>query len=369
MWKNFGKGIRRPNYLQHNLKEKSILNDENSLSSIGNVHIIQGGNTPFSALTQIGASSRLGVGKQRIYIKVKEIENLAENQYGKNGRGITFTDLLAKGLATNKRHAQNKLKYCHDRNILFTLSNHKPQQYFPQILRSKIIEARNPKNTPIGVTGLPSFNNPYSTSNDPFIMQTLEGYVLSTLPEVALGIHKIQLMVRISTECYQEINLPANRWNGGKEYEEIIGSARTTYRFYANGTVMISVRCNNHPFKVQDEDDLSYLTAFLGQVRDRVVLALEDRHERIVPPLIQWELKQCDINRDVKVEDWLQFTGLNIQVRHALRLFRVYIKSMREDTVCRVEESISPKNKSVVEAINNIFNPTERLEKQILDLK
>ena len=36
--------------------------------------------------------------------------------------------------------------------------------------------------------------------------------------------------------------------------------------------------------------------------------------------------------------------------------------------MCRVEESISSKDKSVVESINDIFNPTQRLEKQSLSL-
>jgi hypothetical protein len=36
--------------------------------------------------------------------------------------------------------------------------------------------------------------------------------------------------------------------------------------------------------------------------------------------------------------------------------------------VVRVEESISPKNKSAVDAISDIFNPTRRLEEQIAEL-
>jgi hypothetical protein len=40
---------------------------------------------------------------------------------------------------------------------------------------------------------------------------------------------------------------------------------------------------------------------------------------------------------------------------------------MGKETVCRVEESLQPK-KSALETINNIFNPMEKVEKQIAAL-
>jgi hypothetical protein len=49
-----------------------------------------------------------------------------------------------------------------------------------------------------------------------------------------------------------------------------------------------------------------------------------------------------------------------IQVKHFNHLFRIYIKSMGKDTVCRVEESFHPASeKSAIEAISDIFNPAE----------
>ena len=87
---------------------------------------------------------------------------------------------------------------------------------------------------------------------------------------------------------------------------------------------------------------------------------LADTHERIVPGILEWELTQCDINKDIKVGEGLQYTGLKVQVKHFDRLFRVYIKSIGKDTVCRVEESLNPK-KTAVQAINEIFpNPNQR---------
>ena len=174
--------------------------------------------------------------------------------------------------------------------------------------------------------------------------------------------------IRIQPECYQEIVLPANPWNKGKEHEELVGRTLVRYRFYANGTVIVSTESSNNPFLLATELDCSNFMAFLGQVRDRLILFVADRHGRIVPEILHWELTQCDINKYIRIEKWLQPTGLSIQVRHMSHLFRVYIKSKGKDTVCRVEESISSKDRSVVESINDIFNPTQKLEKQIAEL-
>ena len=169
----------------------------------------------------------------------------------------------------------------------------------------------------------------------------------------------MQFKVKIPSEYYHEIALPVGQWNKRKEHEEIIGNVHVKYCFYANGTVMVFTMSSNNPFKLQDELDLSHLIAFFGQVRDRLVVFLADKHERIVPEIMQWELTQWDVNRDVKVDDsWAQITGLKIQVKHMDHLFRVYIKSMGKDTVCRVEESCYS-TKIAVEVIHNIFNHTK----------
>lgn len=192
--------------------------------------------------------------------------------------------------------------------------------------------------------------------------------MLPLLSKVQLQIHKMHFKVRIPSEYYREIVLPASPSNKGKEHEEIIGRTHARYRFYANGTVVVSTESSNNPFSLATESDYGSLIAFLGQLRDRLILFLADKHERIVPEIMSWELTQCDLNRDVHIERWLQPTGLSIQVRHLSHLLRVYIKSRGKDTVCRVEEITSFKDKSVVEVIGEIFNPVERLEKQIAGL-
>jgi hypothetical protein len=118
---------------------------------------------------------------------------------------------------------------------------------------------------------------------------------------------------------------------------------------------MVFTESSNSPFKLEDEVDRSRLLAFFGQVRDRLITLIADKHERIVPDILEWELTQCDINKDVKVGEGLQYAGIKLQVKHFDHLFRVYIKSTGKDTTCRVEQSLTPK-KPAIQALNEILN-------------
>jgi hypothetical protein len=304
------------------------------------------------------------------------------SHYNKNGKPITYADLLSSGIAHNKKQAQDTLKRSLHRDIVFTLEKHKPQQYYPACLKSEIVSRKLSKNIPIGVTGvgfsnIPHFSINYSNNRDSnlcneslVVIQSLEGYVLPLLPSAPLHIHKMQFKLKITPECYAELDdLRIDTGNKGKEHVEIICNVRVCYRFYANGTVVVFSETSNNPFKLEDDIDRSRLMVFFGQVRDRLVIFLTDTHEQIVPDIMEWELTQFDINRDVKVSDWLQYTGLKIQVKHLDHLFRIYVKSAGKDTVCRVEESVSStKVSAAIDTINNIFNPYERIENQIKDL-
>jgi hypothetical protein len=66
--------------------------------------------------------------------------------------------------------------------------------------------------------------------------------------------------------------------------------------------VMVFTENSNSPFKLEYKLDLSRLIAYFGQLRDRLVVLLADKHERIVPGIMQWELKQWEVNKDVKVD-------------------------------------------------------------------
>jgi hypothetical protein len=291
-----------------------------------------------------------------------------------------------------KSKAQRMLKFSHAKNILFTgndlmsegigiLANTNPQQYFPSSIKAHIVENLSKrKNVLVDPTGVRHYSSsslfskgPLSNCMQPTIYDYLDYVVLPLLQTVPPNIHNMHFKTRINAECYSEQtiqDLPDVQGNRGKQLSEIIGNSRVLYTFYPSGSVIVQVKCSNNPFKLETETDHGRIIAFLGQVRDRLIIFLNDRHERIVPDIMKWHLTECDINRDIEASDWMQFTGTQIQVRHLDHLFRIYVKSMGRNTVRRIEEERRFHNKPSIEDINDIFNPNEKTDKllyQILD--
>lgn len=297
-----------------------------------NVLLTLNKNVPRSSVVQYGDNKRR-------YSNSQEIISLAIDKFKKNGKGITYDDLLSSGLSQHKNQGQRTLKHYLQKGILFTLSDSRPQRYYPTSIKSEIMEKKNAPTNPTGVT---------------YFSQPLD-FILPLLPCAPLNIHNVHLKLKITPECYNELKLPQIPRNNGKRHSEIIGNAHITYTFYPAGTVNVEVQCSSNPFKLEYEADRSRLLTFFGQVRDRLVTFLMDKHERIVPDILEWNITECDINKDIKVADCLHFGSPKIQLKHLDHLFRIYIKSMGKDTVCRVEESLHPKNTRVVEAINDIF--------------
>ena len=319
----------------------------------------------------ISKSTPLGLSLQLYprnrYLSSHQITEIAIEKYKtKGGRGITYTDLLDSRIGLHKRQAQDMLKYHLRKGTLFTLEDRRPQQYYPTEIRSEIKEKKLQKNTPICPSGVAISNTPISRGPltnclQPVILETLEGYILPLLPAAPLFIHNLHFKTRVNSDCYSELNLPCYKQNNGKSHQEIIGKSLVTYVFYKSGTVEILVLCSNNPYKLETEEDRSRILAFFGQLRSGLIGVLCDKHERIVPDILEWELTECDINKDVKVSDLLHFTAIKIQVKHLDHLFRIYIKAMGKDTVCRVEENKHPK-KRAVEFINDVFNFQEKVE-------
>ncbi|MFY9868880.1 MAG: hypothetical protein WAK17_04105 [Candidatus Nitrosopolaris sp.] len=81
-----------------------------------------------------------------------------------------------------------------------------------------------------------------------------------------------------------------------------------------------------------------------------------DPHERLVPPITEWVVTGCDINKDITVADILQLSAINIQLKEANRVFRLYIKSLGDRAVYRVEESL--KLRSCLIDILHTINPS-----------
>ena len=114
----------------------------------------------------------------------------------------------------------------------------------------------------------------------------------------------------------------------------------------------------------ETDSDVSNLFSFLGQVRDRMVLWLNDVRETVTPSIMEWRLLQCDFNRDVEITESAQLTLPDIQFWHMDRVFRLYVKSLHGLAVCRNEEFLNL-NQLLPEAIDNILHPFKSLERKI----
>lgn len=129
----------------------------------------------------------------------------------------------------------------------------------------------------------------------------------------------MQLKLKITPDCYAEIhNLSIDSRNKGKEYVEVIVMSESPIAFMQMVRSWFLLRAATIHSSLKMRDHTS-LIAFLGQVRHRLVTFLKDRHERIVPGILEWELTQCDINKDIKVGEGLQYTGLKVQCNFNMR--------------------------------------------------
>jgi hypothetical protein len=310
----------------------------------------------------------------RSYNFSHSITDLAVDRFRQTGKGITYKDLMDAGIVVHKRQAQEVLKYQLRIGNLFTIQDKRPQKYYPTKIKSEVVEKVAKRNTPIQPSGVNSIILPDNFSISPLsqclhfvAMQTLEGYVMPLLPEAPLFIHNMRFKTKVPPECYNQIKLPYYKRNNGKYHQETVGKTLVGYVIYKSGAVDIHTTCSNNSYKLETEEDRFRIIEFFGQIRAGLINLLYDKHERMVPDVLGWELTECDINKDIKVADLLHLSAIKIQVKHLDHLFRIYIKALGEDTVCRVEEAKQPKV-ATAEFINNIFNPMERVEKQLHEI-
>jgi hypothetical protein len=321
---------------------------DNSLANLQNrnVPIQSEGIVPNDGLVHSGHSPN--------HISKKKVEEFAVQRYGTCGQGIDFSD-VSREFHCSKPKAQRILKDSCQQGILFTpLKRTRTQQFFPTCIRAEIVEHLSKrKNVLIDPTEVTSPKAPLSTLEQHKAQNLLDALLL--LCRSPPYIHKLQLRLAIDPRYYKDIQRDCSRYNREKHYEERIGRAVVKYSIYPNGTTMVYVACSNNPFKLEDEITLY---SFLGQVRDRLVYFLPDPHERRVPPLTEWILTGWDINKDIAVTDMLQLSAPNIQLKEANRVFRLYIKSLGDKAVYRVDESLEMRS-SIVDALDTIIGTVQ----------
>jgi hypothetical protein len=117
-------------------------------------------------------------------------------------------------------------------------------------------------------------------------------------------------MFYLNKEYYNELEEKEHPNNRAKPRVEFIGRRHVTYTISPNGTVEIYITSNDSPLRIERDEDVSTIFAFLGQVRDRFLYHVGDVRERHIPPLLSWVLKQCDMNKDVEISDKAQLALL-----------------------------------------------------------
>lgn len=288
--------------------------------------------------------------------------------------GWNIANLVLNSLARDEEHAKNVLRHMKKAGILYTGKRHKPQIYYLTECRSTI-EWKNAHN------GVSVVDSNMELLNE-IKKQSLEGYVLPLLKGASAHIHRLQFKIEVMDgilydDVYSYFSLPSTRFerqNGAKSFERRVGNYFVKFVLFPNSVIMVFANSSRHPHRLLTDEDHLNLLAFLGQIKQELCSAIQDRHERMIPPISQWLLTSCDINKDIRVSDNMHFTGLKIQVKHLDHVFRAYIKDMGDRTVCRVEESFSP-NKPAIEFIHeeftkaNLANRVHLLEEKIRELE
>jgi len=335
------------------------------------IHVIR--NSPSNQLVR-----RCVKGK---WIRGEELKELAQKKYYINGKGITIFDVIAE-YRCSKPKAQVRLKNaCKEKidkngkksSILFTLDNErtKPQQYFPSCIKATISE--NKRKRLIDPTGV-SYNN--KTSHHPLHNaienQIVQSFLLQLylLPWQPLNMHNLHLWMVIDKSHYNEIFLKPWPYNETKVQVERIGQREVVYKFHKRGNIEIYISCSKNPFQIETYDDVNNFFAFLGKVQYTLAYILSDPRERIVPPIDNWILKSCDFNKDVEIEDKDigQLMDLNIQVKHAGKAFRLYVKNLEDKFVLRGERTMKV-NQPITTLLNDaILNPFHLIENKFTEL-
>jgi hypothetical protein len=168
------------------------------------------------------------------------------------------------------------------------------------------------------------------------------------------------LSLFIDKEYYQALAKKAEPINLSKRFEQHIGRRYIIYTFSPNGRVQIAIRSSDTPFKLEDDEDISILFSFFGQVRDRLICYVSDVRETAVPLTTEWILKGCDLNKDVKIDEKCQMYLHDIQLKYAGQVFRMYVKSLHDRSVCRVEKSLTLGG-PLVQALDGIISPMKAI--------
>jgi len=336
-----------------------------------------------SAITEItdysclSSSSPRNTRRRLKNIARRKIEEIAIEKYKASGHGLNFKDVM-EDFHLRKRQAQTTLKNLHNKGVFFTprdlfrqgiylTENKRPQEYFPSCIKAEILENLKKKKS---VNSNSSEIIPFQKFAIAAAMeyQRAQNFLeaLLLLTHRSLHIHRLLLVCNINRQFYSELR-EIKGIKKIEKYEDIIGRRHVKFTISSNGTIQIAVKSNDTPFKLETEQDISIIFTFFGQVRDRLLSLLGDPKELLVPSVMEWVLKQCDLNKDIEIDEKAQLTLPDIQLTNMDRVFRQYVKIREAKAYYRIEESLKL-NEILPMALDNIIHPNKSLEKKVEEL-
>jgi hypothetical protein len=311
----------------------------------------------------------LGHGRGRKIVYTKDIEQLAINIFDSSKKAITVGHIVAQ-FGVNKEHARRINKRCVTNHVLFAPENHKPQRYYPVLRRPQVIEyLYTKKRLPVQPTGTRHTLSHYYALFNALESQKASNFLdtLRLLPLSPKYTHNFHMKTIIDKQHYLNIDSISENQTKGKSFVERIGLRQVTYTYYPRGSITMEVGCSYTPFRIGSENDVNILFAFIGQIKDRMTIHLNDPRERITPDINVWTLKQCDVNVDIELTDLGQVTLQDIQISTLGRVLRAYVKILESKSVMRWEETIRP-NSLLLEVFDSITHPNRALENQMKEL-
>jgi hypothetical protein len=113
------------------------MNSEVDRDSLGNVPLNPLDDAPLDPVVY----GHHGVRKpKRRYIRPLDVQKLAEDVFTSSRKGITFLDVITKGLAKHKPQAQLLLKRSRSGGFLFTFKDTRPQRYYATSINSEVMK-------------------------------------------------------------------------------------------------------------------------------------------------------------------------------------------------------------------------------------
>ncbi len=176
--------------------------------------------------------------------------------------------------------------------------------------------------------------------------------ILQRLDYSPLFIHKIQLKTSFGKEEYEWIK------EGIEDQYIYLGERRlkriVQFHPYSNGTLMAYIKCNKYPIRIDNESDVNDLYILLGEIQGYLNRGYNILLHTVIPPLLDWELLNCDFNKDIEIDSKCQlFLPVHIQMKEAGEVFRLYVKLINDRVFYRIEESASPRM-TLQDALRNI---------------